>query len=772
MFDRLVREAYATFRHEAVCPLVQTGPNTFVLELFHGPTLAFKDVAMQLLARLMDHVLAERGQRATIAGATSGDTGGAAVEAFAGRERTDVFILFPHGRVSPVQQRQMTTSAAANIHALAIEGNFDDCQALVKEMFNDHRFRDRVSLSGVNSINWARIMAQIVYYFSSALSLGAPDRPISFTVPTGNFGDIFAGYAAKRMGLPIERLVIATNDNDILARTLKNGEYRTERVVATTSPSMDIQVSSNFERLLFESSGRDASVVRRQMAGLKQSGAFLIEQAELDAIRREFSAGRCSMAQSAETIRATLASSGYLLDPHTATAMHVATAHAEASTPMVVLATAHPAKFPAAVEEASGVAPKLPAWLDGLMRRKETYAVLPSELKMVEDYISRHSKAERQGVSHMMGVEVCRLSNGLTVATEALPHIESVALGVWVKSGARNEREDEHGIAHLLEHMAFKGTNRRSAWKIASEIENVGGEINAATSVETTSFYARVLADDVPLAIDILADILTDSKFDADELEREQHVILQEIGAAHDTPDDIVFDRFTETAFRHQTLGRSILGTPETVKSFTSAQLHYFMERQYGADRMVVVAAGAIKHEDFVREVENRLGSFRAKAESTLPQYAHYVGGDYRENRDLMDAQIVLGFEGRAYHVRDFYASQVLSMILGGGMSSRLFQEVREKRGLCYSVYAFHWGFSDTGIFGIHAATGPGDIARLVPVIVGELQRAGESDPAGRARPRPRPVSRRAGHVGRKCRQPGVADRASASPVRSADRQG
>jgi predicted Zn-dependent peptidase len=327
----------------------------------------------------------------------------------------------------------------------------------------------------------------------------------------------------------------------------------------------------------------------------------------------------------------------------------------------------------------------------------------------------------------LMGVEVSRLSNGLTVATETLPHIESVALGVWVKSGARNEREDEHGIAHLLEHMAFKGTNRRTAWKIASEIENVGGEINAATSVETTSFYARVLADDVPLAIDILADILMESKFDSEELEREQHVILQEIGAAHDTPDDIVFDRFTETAFRHQTLGRSILGTPETVKSFTSAQLHSFMERQYGAERMVVVAAGAIKHDDFVREVESRLGLFRAKADGVMPQYAHYVGGDFRENRDLMDAQIVLGFEGRAYHIRDFYASQVLSMILGGGMSSRLFQEVREKRGLCYSVYSFHWGFSDTGIFGIHAATGQSDIARLVPVIVGELQRAGES---------------------------------------------
>ncbi len=325
-----------------------------------------------------------------------------------------------------------------------------------------------------------------------------------------------------------------------------------------------------------------------------------------------------------------------------------------------------------------------------------------------------------------MGVEVSRLSNGLTVATETLPSIESVALGVWVKSGARNERDDEHGMAHLLEHMAFKGTKRRSAFEIASEIEDVGGEVNAATSVETTSFYARVLSGDVPLAVDILADILQESQFDPDELNREQNVILQEIGAAHDTPDDIVFDRFTETAFRHQTIGRSILGTPETVKSFTSKQLHDFMERQYGAERMVVVAAGDVKHDAFVREVENKLGGFRTKADSAPSQYAQYVGGDFREDRDLMDAQVVLGFEGRAYHVRDFYASQVLSMILGGGMSSRLFQEVRERRGLCYSVYAFHWGFSDTGIFGVHAATGQADIAELVPVIVRELQKAGE----------------------------------------------
>ncbi|MFC5584056.1 M16 family metallopeptidase [Nitratireductor kimnyeongensis] len=326
-----------------------------------------------------------------------------------------------------------------------------------------------------------------------------------------------------------------------------------------------------------------------------------------------------------------------------------------------------------------------------------------------------------------MGVEVSRLSNGLTVATETLPHLETVALGIWVKSGSRNEHENEHGIAHLLEHMAFKGTSKRTARQIATDIEDVGGEINAATSVETTAFYARVLSADMPLAVELLSDILTDSKFDPHELEREQHVILQEIGAAHDIPDDIVFDRFTETAFRHQALGRSVLGTPETVQSFTSDQLRGFLERQYSADRMVIVAAGGLTHDAFVREVESRLGGFRSKAEGKTPPYAHYVGGDFREHRDLMDAQIILGFEGRAYHVRDFYASQVLSTILGGGMSSRLFQEVREKHGLCYSVYAFHWGFSDTGIFGVHAATGKDDIEELVPLLLGELQKAGQS---------------------------------------------
>ncbi len=390
-FGRIVDEAYAAFRHDAVCPLVQTGPNEFLLELFHGPTLAFKDVAMQLLARLMDHVLAERGERATIVGATSGDTGGAAIEAFAGRDRTDIFILFPHGRVSPVQQRQMTTSPAGNVHALAVEGNFDDCQGLVKDMFNHHAFRDRLALSGVNSINWARVMAQIVYYFTSAVSLGAPDRPVSFTVPTGNFGDIFAGYAAKRMGLPVERLVIATNDNDILARTLAAGRYETRAVVATTSPSMDIQISSNFERLLFEASGRDADEVGGYMAGLKQSGAFDLAPATLSAIRAEFDAGRSTVAETAATIAAVLDRDGYMLDPHTATGVAVARRQT-GTAPMVVLATAHPAKFPDAVEAACGVAPALPPALAALMQREEHFTVLPSQLKMVEEYIEQRSR--------------------------------------------------------------------------------------------------------------------------------------------------------------------------------------------------------------------------------------------------------------------------------------------------------------------------------------------------------------------------------------------
>lgn len=324
-----------------------------------------------------------------------------------------------------------------------------------------------------------------------------------------------------------------------------------------------------------------------------------------------------------------------------------------------------------------------------------------------------------------MTVECTRLKSGLTVVTQTMPHLESVALGVWIKSGSRNETTDEHGIAHLLEHMAFKGTARRSAREIAEEIEDVGGEVNAATSTETTSYYARVLKDHVPLAVDILADILTESAFEEEELEREKQVILQEINAANDTPDDVVFDKFSETAYSDQTLGRAILGTPQTVVSFTPQQIRGYLSRNYTTDRMFVVATGAVRHDEFARMVEERFASLPTSPSATpVMEPAKYIGGNIRETRDLMDAQILLGFEGKAYHARDFYCSQILANILGGGMSSRLFQEVREIRGLCYSIYAFHWGFSDTGIFGIHAATGGENLPELVPVIINELHKS------------------------------------------------
>ncbi|RLQ87466.1 M16 family metallopeptidase [Notoacmeibacter ruber] len=320
-----------------------------------------------------------------------------------------------------------------------------------------------------------------------------------------------------------------------------------------------------------------------------------------------------------------------------------------------------------------------------------------------------------------MPVETTTLANGLIVATEHRPHVESVVLGLWNHSGSRDERPEEHGIAHLLEHMAFKGTGRRSAEDIAVEIENVGGEINASTSVETTSFFARVLKEDVGLATDILCDILRDSVFDEDELQREKHVIAQELGAAMDTPDDIVFDRFAEAAFQGQPVGRSVLGTRETIETFSSDQLRSYLAREYGADRMIAVAVGAVEHDVFLREIESRLSDLGPHAGAQRATDAVYTGGEFRESRSLLDAQILIGFEGKPFLARDFYASQILATVLGGGMSSRLFQEIRERRGLCYSVSAFHWSFSDAGLFGIHAATGEEDIEELLPVLLDQI---------------------------------------------------
>ena len=394
---RMANEAYASFRHPAVVPLDQAAPNQFVLELFHGPTLAFKDVAMQLLSRLMDHVLEKRGERTTIVVATSGDTGGAAVDAFAGRDNVDLFVLFPDGRISDVQRRMMTTANAANVHALAIDGNFDDCQALVKALFNHHRFRDSVSLSGVNSINWARIVAQAVYYFTAAVALGAPARSVDFTVPTGNFGDIFAGYVAKRMGLPIGRLRVATNVNDILARTLASGAYEVRDVHETTSPSMDIQVSSNFERLVFEATGRDHATVRGLMASLGQSGRFVLPATALSNIREQFDAGRADEDEVNAAIRAAWRESGDLIDPHTAVAIAVSEhALATPNVPNIVLSTAHAAKFPDAVQAACGTRPELPAYLAGLMTKPEKITPMPNDRAGIERFISSASRAAKQ----------------------------------------------------------------------------------------------------------------------------------------------------------------------------------------------------------------------------------------------------------------------------------------------------------------------------------------------------------------------------------------
>jgi threonine synthase len=387
---RMIGEAYATFGHPAVAPLKQLDDNQWLLELFHGPTLAFKDVAMQLLARLMDWALEKHRTRATIVGATSGDTGGAAIDAFQASRHASVFMMHPHGRVSEVQRRQMTTVASPTIHNLAIEGNFDDCQAIVKALFNDLAFRDQVGLAGVNSINWARIVAQVVYYVTAAVALGAPGRAVSFCVPTGNFGDIFAGFVSKRMGLPVDRLVIATNVNDILDRTLKTGRYETRGVTASTSPSMDIQVSSNFERLLFEVHGRDPYSVRRLMQGLSQSGAFSIGSRELDQIRHEFDSGAVSEAETAATIRETLKQTGELLDPHSAVGYAVSRRQQPSASPMITLATAHPAKFPDAVQRASGIRPALPPRLEHLLTAKERFTVLPNDVARVREYILAH----------------------------------------------------------------------------------------------------------------------------------------------------------------------------------------------------------------------------------------------------------------------------------------------------------------------------------------------------------------------------------------------
>lgn len=322
-----------------------------------------------------------------------------------------------------------------------------------------------------------------------------------------------------------------------------------------------------------------------------------------------------------------------------------------------------------------------------------------------------------------MEVRTSTLSNGITVVTDRMPHLKTAALGVWVRTGSRAENLDQNGITHLLEHMAFKGTNSRSAREIAEQIEAVGGELNASTSIEFTNYYARILAEDLPLAVELLSDILQNSTFDSDELAREQHVILQEIGAAHDSPEDQAFDLFQETAWPAQAIGRPILGTPETVKGFGRDSLNQYLADRYRGPDMVLSAAGAMDHDTLVKIAEEQFAGFKSEA-AAKEETARYHGGQQTLQKDLMEAQILIGFEGRPYKADDYYAVQILASVLGGGMSSRLFQEIREKLGLCYAIYSFHWAFADTGLFGLHAATGQDDIGALMPAIVDELKSA------------------------------------------------
>lgn len=385
----ILHASYHDFRHEAIAPLVQIGANDWILELFHGPTLAFKDFALQFLGHLMSHLLQKRGEKVVVLGATSGDTGSAAIAGCRGLPNMDIVILFPEGRVSEVQRRQMTTYTDANVHPLAVKGTFDDCQRIVKTLFVDASFKQRHRLVAVNSINWARIAAQIVYYFYAGLRLGAPHRASAFCVPTGNFGDIYAGYLAAKMGLPVADLAIATNRNDILSRCLSTGTYDMREVTPSLSPSMDIQISSNFERLLFDLYGNDSAAIHSLMETLKQSGQFTLHNTAHEQLKLRFSAGSADDAATLAAIASTYEKSGYVLDPHTAVGVHVARTLTRRipKAPLVTLATAHPAKFPDAVKKATGIHPALPAHLADLFDRKEKMAALPNDPEAVKTFI-------------------------------------------------------------------------------------------------------------------------------------------------------------------------------------------------------------------------------------------------------------------------------------------------------------------------------------------------------------------------------------------------
>ncbi len=722
-------DAYSRFDHPAVTPLVQIDRNRWVLELFHGPTLAFKDVAMQLLARLMDHALAKRGQRATIVGATSGDTGGAAVEAFRGSKRVDVIVLFPDGRVSDVQRRMMTTPTDANVHAVAIKGTFDDCQALVKAMFNDHAFRDRMSLSGVNSINWARIVAQVTYYFVAAAALGAPHRADALRGADRQFrrhprrlGRQANGAADRSARDRVElKRHPAARTRPASTRCARSSRRRRRR---WTSRSR--RTSSGF---CSKHPGRDAGFIRGIMGSLAQGGRFELGARCRSRSRRSSARWRRTRALVAETIRRTKAATGYVLDPHTACGVAALEAAApQSAVPGIVLSTAHPAKFPDAMEKITGVRPGLPPRLSTLLSDPERYEVLDKRCERGES-ICRTGCQPGIGWCAMT-TQISRLSNGLTVVTDAMTHVETTSLGIWVGVGARDEAPAENGISHFLEHMSFKGTATRSAQAIAEEIEAVGGELNAATGLETTAYFARVLKGDEGVAMELIADILLNSSFSSDELEREREVILQEIASTRDMPDDIAFELVNEAAYPDQAVGPP---DPRAGRQRQTVSRRPTCRPSWPPTiclaRWCFRSLGTCSMKALVRHAEALFGGLSSKLVKAQ-EAAHYQGGVRWHPKRFEQSHLVLGFEAPSYRDQAYFTAQVFSGLLGGGMSSRLFQEAREKRGLCYSIYSSAWSLNDTGVLAVHAATGPEMMASLIDITCGEFEDVARKGPS------------------------------------------
>ena len=656
--------------------------------------------------------------------------------------------LFPEGRISEVQRRFMTTATESNVACVAVKGSFDDCQAIVKNAFQDQSLRQAVDLSGVNSINFARIAAQAVYYFTTAAQLGAPDRKVSFAVTSGNFGDAFAGYVAHRMGLPIGQILVATNANDILARTFETGRYARGKLNATMSPAMDIQSASNFERLYFECVGREATETARAFAAFADSGAVDLPPKAYAAMRELFRGAAVSEADTARTMVRTLNETGQIVDPHTAVALRPAPRRPAGSGGGDVhgprrqvprgrgqglrrharpAARRHgPGRPPGTLRSTAGggrhhqgLRPRLRGRLTSIKVQitSRPSAQAPSPLRGegwgVGVSARRPRGPKRRAHSWRphplplaargrgMTPRVHTLSNGVRVVCDPIPGLETVALSVVAGQGARAEGVGHSGWSHLLEHMVFKGAGGRSAREIVEVIEAQGGNINAATGYERTSFQIRALAGGLDLGSAVLADLVQRPAMDAADLAKEKQVVAQEIAEAADAPDDLVFELAQAAAFEGHSLGRPILGTPASIGTTTPDTLGAWRASLYGPETLVVSAAGAVDEDDLLRLAERDYGQIKGDGAAIPPaEPARFTGGQRPVAKTLEQANIVLLLPAVGVRDEAYFPLRLLAEILGGGMASRLFQEARENRGLAYTIDAYSETYADTGVLG------------------------------------------------------------------------